>query len=107
MPQIHVTNTSGETRTIDAENGHSLMEAIRANDFDDLAALCGGCVSCCTCHVHIPDAAQFETVPARDDDEEALLEDSDHFDAGASRLSCQIEVTEALEGLKVTIQQEV
>ena len=83
------------------------MENIRNNDFDDLAALCGGCVSCCTCHVHITDESQFEAIDAMDADEQDLLEDSDTYEAGKSRLSCQVEVTDAMDGLKVTIQPEV
>lgn len=107
MPKIHVTDTSGDTRTIEAETGMSLMENIRNNDFDDLAALCGGCVSCCTCHVHVPDSDQFAALPAREEDEEDLLEDSDTFEPEQSRLSCQVEVTDAMEGLAVTIQAEM
>lgn len=106
MPKIQVTDTSGEMREIEAEVGLSLMENIRNNDFDDLPALCGGCVSCCTCHVHITDADQFAALPERDGDELDLLEDSDTFEAGMSRLSCQVEVTDATDGLKVTIQGE-
>ena len=106
MVKISVTNTSGDTRDIDAETGLSLMEAMRDNDFDDLAALCGGCVSCCTCHVHI-NADFASKIPQADDDEMALLEDSDNFDAAKSRLSCQVEVTEDMAGLSLTIQAEV
>ena len=106
MVKISVTNTAGETRDIDAEVGLSLMENIRNNDFDDMAALCGGCVSCCTCHVHIA-ADWAEKLDPADDDEIALLEDSDNFQAEESRLSCQVEVTDAMDGLKLTIQEEV
>lgn len=106
MPKIHVTDTSGETRTIEAEVGISLMENIRNNDFDDLPALCGGCVSCCTCHVHITNADDFTTIEPFDDDEQELLEDSDNYEAAQSRLSCQVEITDDLDGMKVTIQEE-
>ena len=105
MVKISVTDLSGESRDIDAEAGLSLMENIRNNDFDDLAAICGGCCSCCTCHVYV-DAAWTDKLPEMEDDEHYLLEDSPHFQEGTSRLSCQIEVDDALDGLKVTIAPE-
>jgi len=46
MVKVSVTNLAGQTQTIEAEEGLSLMENIRNNDFDDLAAICGGCCSC-------------------------------------------------------------
>lgn len=104
MPQITVVNQSGEETTIDAPTGRTLMEVIRDNGFDELLALCGGCCSCATCHVHI-DTSFMEKVPTMSEDENDLLDSSDHRNE-LSRLSCQIPVTDALEGLKVTIAQE-
>ena len=104
MPQIVVVNQAGEEREIEAPVGRSLMEAIRDNGFDELLALCGGCCSCATCHVHL-DPAFSDKVPPVSEDENDLLDSSDHRDEN-SRLSCQIPVTDALEGLRVTIAQE-
>ena len=104
MPQIIVINQSGEEATIDAPTGRTLMEVIRDNGFDELLALCGGCCSCATCHVHI-DPAFAEQLPKMSEDENDLLDSSDHRNA-ESRLSCQVPVTEAMEGLRVTIAQE-
>ena len=104
MPQIVVVDQAGTERTVDAIVGRSLMEVIRDNGFDELLALCGGCCSCATCHVHI-DPAFMDKIPALDEDESDLLDSSDHRNE-YSRLSCQIPVTDALEGLKVTIAQE-
>ena len=53
MPQITVVNQEGEESSVDAAEGRTLMEVIRDNGFDELLALCGGCCSCATCHVHI------------------------------------------------------
>ncbi|RMB00651.1 2Fe-2S iron-sulfur cluster-binding protein [Eilatimonas milleporae] len=106
MPKIAITNLAGDTRTIDAETGLSLMENIRNNDFDDLQALCGGCCSCCTCHVYV-DTDWYGKLPTPQDDESDLVEDSEHFRDGESRLSCQIEVTDGMTGLHVTIAPEV
>lgn len=105
MVKISVTNLAGQTRDIEAETGLSLMENIRNNDFDDLAAICGGCCSCCTCHVFVNEG-DYDKLPGMEDDEQYLLEDSEHYQAGASRLSCQIEVDDNLAGLRVTIAPE-
>ena len=53
MPNITVVNQSGEESSVAATTGRTLMETIRDNGFDELLALCGGCCSCATCHVHI------------------------------------------------------
>lgn len=104
MPQIVVVNQSGEETGVEAAEGRSLMEAIRDNGFDELLALCGGCCSCATCHVHV-DPAFIDKLPKMSDDENDLLDSSDHRTA-YSRLSCQVPVTAELEGLKVTIAPE-
>ncbi len=104
MPQITVVNQEGEESSVDAAEGRTLMEVIRDNGFDELLALCGGCCSCATCHVHI-DPAFKDKLPEMSEDENDLLDSSEHRDEN-SRLSCQIPVTGALEGCKVTIAQE-
>ena len=104
MPKLIVTTREGETSEIDVADGLTVMEAIRDNGFDELLALCGGCCSCATCHVHV-DPAFADKLPAMSEDEDDLLESSDNRDA-ASRLSCQIEFTDDLDGLKVRIAEE-
>jgi 2Fe-2S ferredoxin len=104
MPQIIVVNQSGAESNIEAAEGRTLMEVIRDNGFDELLALCGGCCSCATCHVHI-DPEHFAKLPKMSEDENDLLDSSDHRNE-YSRLSCQVPVTDALEGCKVTIAQE-
>jgi 2Fe-2S ferredoxin len=104
MPKLIVVNRAGEQSDIDVSDGLTVMEAIRDNGFDELLALCGGCCSCATCHVHV-DPAFKERLPAMGEDEDDLLESSDHRDEN-SRLSCQIPFTADLDGLKVTIAQE-
>ena len=104
MPKLIVVDRSGDETAIHAEEGRSVMEAIRDNGFDELLALCGGCCSCATCHVHI--APEFmDKLPAMSEDENDLLDSSDHRNE-YSRLSCQVAITSALEGCKVTIAQE-
>lgn len=104
MVQIIVTDRSGVARSIEADEGLSLMEAIRDNGFDELLALCGGCCSCATCHVFV-DPGHAGIIPPLSEDENDLLDSSDHRDA-RSRLSCQLPLTAALDGLKVTIAPE-
>lgn len=104
MPQLTVVTRQGEERTVEGEVGLSVMEVIRDNGFDELLALCGGCCSCATCHVHV-DPAFADTLPAMSEDEDDLLDSSSTRDA-TSRLSCQIQFTGALDGLKVRIADE-
>lgn len=104
MPKLVVVNRAGEEKEIEASAGVSVMEAIRDNGFDELLALCGGCCSCATCHVYV-DGAFADKVTPLSEDENDLLDSTDHRTEN-SRLSCQIEITDALNGLKVTIAPE-
>jgi ferredoxin, 2Fe-2S len=104
MPKLIVTTRSGETREVEAQAGLTVMEAIRDNGFDELLALCGGCCSCATCHVHV-DSAFADRLPPLSQDEDDLLDSSDDRDE-TSRLSCQIPFTDELDGLQVRIAEE-
>ncbi|MBA2933711.1 2Fe-2S iron-sulfur cluster binding domain-containing protein [Sphingomonas sp. CGMCC 1.13654] len=104
MPELVVVTREGEEKTLDAAAGISVMEAIRDNGIDELLALCGGCCSCATCHVHI-DPSFAGKLPAMTPDESDLLDGSAHRDA-YSRLSCQITMTDALTGMRVVIAEE-
>ena len=104
MPQLIVTTRSGETSTIDAADGLTVMEAIRDNGFDELLALCGGCCSCATCHVHV-EPEFFDRLAPISEDENDLLDSSSDRDEW-SRLGCQIPFTADLDGLKVRIAAE-
>ena len=104
MPQITVVNNAGEKKSIRADEGRTLMEVIRDNGFDELLALCGGCCSCATCHVHVEPAFK-DKLPPMSEDENDLLDSSEHRDEN-SRLSCQVPISAALDGMKVTIAKE-
>ena len=104
MADLTIIGRDGTERTVTGKNGWSVMENIRDAGFDELLALCGGSCSCATCHVHV-DADWLERLPAMSGDEDDLLDSSDQR-AANSRLSCQIEFGEALDGLRVTIAQE-
>jgi len=104
MPKLIVVTREGQESVVEGDAGLSVMEVIRDNGFDELLALCGGCCSCATCHVHV-DPAFKDKLPAMSEDENDLLDSSDHRDEN-SRLSCQIPFSDALDGLKVTIAAE-
>jgi 2Fe-2S ferredoxin len=104
MPNLTVVTRAGETRRFEAKIGSTVMEAVGAAGIDDLLALCGGCCSCATCHVYV-DAAFAGTLPPISEAENDLLDGSTHRQAN-SRLSCQIAVVPAIDGLLVTIAPE-
>ncbi|MXO66469.1 2Fe-2S iron-sulfur cluster-binding protein [Altericroceibacterium endophyticum] len=104
MPKLQVVNREGEEKTVEGEAGLTVMEIIRDSGFDELLALCGGCCSCATCHVFV-DPAFKDKLPAVSEDEDDLLDSSDHRNAD-SRLSCQINFNDDLDGLRVTIAPE-
>jgi ferredoxin, 2Fe-2S len=104
MAQLIVVARDGTEQSIEGTAGLSVMEIIRDAGFDELLALCGGCCSCATCHIHV-DAAFADKVAPMSEDENDLLDSSDHRDA-TSRLSCQVPFTAELDGLRITIAQE-
>ncbi|AIT79844.1 2Fe-2S iron-sulfur cluster-binding protein [Novosphingobium pentaromativorans] len=104
MPKLTIVTREGEEREIAAEEGRSVMEVIRDAGFDELLALCGGCCSCATCHVMV--APEFaDRLPPISEDENDLLDSSEHR-TELSRLSCQLPVTESIDGLRITIAPE-
>ena len=104
MPRLLVTDVDGQQRTLEGEAGYAVMETLRDNDTGVLA-LCGGACSCATCHVFIDDAWQSR-IPTPADDELALLEEAEGYREGTSRLSCQIELTDDLDGLVLEVAPE-
>lgn len=104
MPKLIVVTREGDEREIEGEVGLSVMEVIRDAGIDELLALCGGCCSCATCHVHV-DAAFADKLTPMSEDENELLSISDDRDS-TSRLSCQLQFTGALDGMKVVIAAE-
>ena len=104
MPRLTIVTRDGTERAVEGRTGLSVMEVIRENGFDELLALCGGCCSCATCHVHV-DEEWIDKLPPRSEDEDDLLDSSDHRVA-ASRLSCQLTFDPELDGLRVRIAPE-
>ena len=104
MAIINVTNRRGEKHVIEGKVGTTLMENLRDNDMD-VEAVCGGCCSCATCHVFIDDAWAAK-LPARAEDEQELVESTNSYKPKNSRLSCQIKLTPALDGITLTVAPE-
>ncbi len=104
MPRLTVVNRAGEERTVDGEAGWSVMEVVKDHGFDEMLAICGGCCSCATCHVHV-DPAFLDRLPPMSADEDDLLDSVSDRDAG-SRLSCQLPFTDAMDGMIVRIGAE-
>ena len=104
MAQLTIVGRDGREKIVDGKPGWSVMENIRDAGFDELLALCGGCCSCATCHVHV-DEAWLAALKPMHGDEDDLLDSSSHRQPN-SRLSCQIEFDEALDGLRVQIAPE-
>ena len=102
MPRVWLTRRDGSQEPIDARTGRSLMLNIRKPG--QIQAICGGCASCGTCHVYVAED-WVNRLPPIQDEEETILAFSDWRQPN-SRLSCQIKVTEELEGLCVTVAPE-
>jgi ferredoxin, 2Fe-2S len=104
MPKLIVVTRDGQEREVNGGDGLSVMEVIRESGIDELLAICGGCCSCATCHVHV-DPEFAAKLPPMGMDEDDLLDSSSDRDE-RSRLSCQIPFTPDLDGLRVTIAAE-
>ena len=104
MPQLIVTTRDGTDHALEGRVGWSVMENIRDAGLDELLALCGGCCSCATCHVHVDSDWSGRLKPMKADEDD-LLDSSDHR-TGTSRLSCQILFAPELDGLRVRIAPE-
>ena len=100
--EIHLIAHDGTRRTIQARVGQSLMRAAVDAGEEGIAADCGGCLNCATCHV-IVDAAWADRVGPPSDDEGYMLEMTAAPQQPNSRLSCQIALDESMDGLVVQL----
>lgn len=104
MGKIHVTDREGGKHEIELNPGDNLMEPLRELDAG-IEALCGGMCSCATCHIFL-EKEWFDKLEAPEGDELELLEETECFKADASRLSCQIDFSDELDGMTFTIAPE-
>ena len=99
MVKVTYVTPDGDLLAVDAKPGESLMEAAVRNDVHGIVAACGGCLSCATCHAYI-DEPWFSALAPQSETEREMLSYASHVEPH-SRLTCQIEVTSALEGARV------
>jgi len=104
MPKITYIEHNGTPHTVDVPVGLTVMEGAVNNNIPGIDADCGGACACSTCHVYV-DSAWVEKLPAREDMEEDMLDFA--FEPNErSRLTCQIKVTPALDGLVVQMPEK-
>ena len=104
MPKIIYEAHDGSRTEQEVPLGWSVMEGAVQNNIDGIDADCGGCLSCATCHVYV-DEAWLAKLPAKEDLEDDMLECTACDSEPNSRLSCQIAVTEELDGLVVRMPE--
>ena len=100
MAKITYVDHEGTERVVEAANGESVMETAIKNSIPGIDADCGGACACATCHVYV-DAAFMDKVGKPEDMEQSMLDFAENVQEN-SRLSCQISVSDDLDGLKVT-----
>ena len=100
MPKINYINSEGSLKTIEVENGLSVMEGAIQNDIPGIDADCGGSMACATCHVYVEEN-WLNKLPKAEDAEIDMI-DMAYEPKKNSRLSCQLIVTNELDGLTVT-----
>ena len=101
MPKITYITPDGARHDTEVENGYSVMEGAINNDIQGIIAECGGACACATCHSYI-DEQWIDRLPAMDDMEDSML-DAAYERKTNSRLTCQIEVNDDLDGLVVHV----
>ena len=102
MPTVTFLHPGGGREPLHLAEGVSVMQGATSHGIDGIVAECGGNCMCATCHVYV-DEAQLGLLPAMTEDEDALLDGTASERRTGSRLSCQITVTPALDGLVVTV----
>ena len=104
MPKITYIEHGGKTHTIEVANGLSVMEGAVQNNIPGIDADCGGSMACATCHVYVKDE-WFNKLPKKEDGEEDML-DMAFEPKKNSRLSCQLMVSDQLDGLVVNLPEK-
>ena len=100
MPKITYIDNEGNSKTIDVENGLSVMEGAIQNNIPGIDADCGGSMACATCHVYVEEKWLNKLSTA--EDAEVDMIDMAYEPKKNSRLSCQLIVSDELDGLTVT-----
>ena len=101
MPKLIFVTSDHTSHEVEVEKGYSVMEGAINNNIDGIVAECGGACACATCHGYI-DEAWLDKLPPMDDMEDSML-DAAFERKPNSRLTCQLEVSDALDGLVVRV----
>ena len=104
MPKITYIAHTGKTHTIDVPNGLTVMEGAVQNDIPGIDADCGGSMACATCHVYVKEE-WFDKLSKKEYGEDDMI-DMAHVPNKFSRLSCQLTVSDELEGLVVNLPEK-
>ena len=104
MPKITYIDNEGTSRTVEVEKGLSVMEGAIQQNIPGIDADCGGSMACATCHVYVEEK-WFDKLPKAEDAEVDMI-DMAHEPKKNSRLSCQLIVTDELDGLIVTTPEK-
>ena len=104
MSKITYIEKNGKSHTVDVQNGLSVMEGAVQNNIPGIDADCGGGMACATCHVYVKEE-WFNKLPKKEDGEEDMI-DMAYQPNKSSRLSCQLTVSDKLEGLTVNIPEK-
>ena len=104
MPKITYIEYDGKSHTIEVANGLSVMEGAVQNNIPGIDADCGGSMACATCHVYVKDE-WFNKLPKKEEGEEDML-DMAFEPKKNSRLSCQLMVSEQIDGLVVNLPEK-
>jgi ferredoxin, 2Fe-2S len=105
MAKIKYVEYGGKEHVVDVANGLTVMEGARDNGIPGIEADCGGACACSTCHVYVA-PEWVGKLPAKDSMEEDMLDFAYQPDPARSRLTCQIKVTDALDGLVVHMPEK-
>ncbi len=105
MPKITYVEYTGTEHVVDVANGLTVMEGARDNGIPGIDADCGGACACSTCHAYI-DEKWADKIPALDAMEEDMLDFAYEVKPGQSRLTCQIKVTDGMDGLIVNLPEK-
>ena len=104
MAKITYIEFGGTEHVVEVANGLTVMEGARDNNIPGIEADCGGACACSTCHVYV-DPAWTDKLPEKGDMEEDMLDFAFEPDPARSRLTCQLKVTDALDGLVVQMPE--
>jgi len=104
MPKITYIENNGKSHTIEVANGLSVMEGAVQNNIPGIDADCGGSMACATCHVYVKEE-WFNKLPKKEDGEEDML-DMAFEPKKNSRLSCQLMISDQLDGLVVNLPEK-